>query len=100
MPVARTIAEARPLVAKLVERFRANRHEYTPAGSKYNETALRTEFLNPLLQALGWDVENEDAQIFRTPARLSMRSLSRGGETHIPSPRLRNAAGSTAEVLH
>ena len=62
MAVAKTIEEARKRVKILVRRFNAVADEYTRSGSTYNETALRTEFLNPLLEALGWDVTNESGQ--------------------------------------
>ena len=51
--------EAREAVRTLVERFREHQADYTRAGSTYNETELRNDFLNPFLQALGWDVLNE-----------------------------------------
>ena len=62
MPVAKTFDEARPVVAGLVKRFTTHVAEYTKAGSHYNETAMRVEFLNPFLEALGWDVQNETGQ--------------------------------------
>lgn len=62
MPVSRTIAEGRKRVDQLVSRFKANAAGYLRSGSTYNETTMRIEFLNPLLQALGWDVENEDGR--------------------------------------
>src|SRR5271157_3515184 len=40
----------------LVEKFDQNRESYT--APTYNETQLRLEFLNPLLDILGWDVTN------------------------------------------
>ncbi|HOU12962.1 MAG TPA: Eco57I restriction-modification methylase domain-containing protein [Anaerolineae bacterium] len=43
----------------LVNRFNQNRDTYVRSGSDYNETQLRTDFLNPFLAALGWDVFNE-----------------------------------------
>jgi hypothetical protein len=43
----------------LVNRFSQNRAAYIRANSDYNETQLRTDFLNPFLVALGWDVFNE-----------------------------------------
>src|SRR6185312_16187360 len=51
--------DARQAVRTLVGRFRENQSDYTRSGSIYNETQLRTDFLNPFLQALGWDVLNE-----------------------------------------
>jgi len=51
--------EGRERVKDLVMRFSENQAEYARAGSEYNETELRNDFLNPFLQALGWDVSNE-----------------------------------------
>lgn len=52
---AKELARAR--VAALVERFRRNEPDYRDARD-YNETQARTEFITPLLEALGWDVHN------------------------------------------
>ncbi|MCX6382067.1 MAG: hypothetical protein NT023_21765 [Armatimonadetes bacterium] len=49
----------RQRVETLVERFRANYTDYTRPSSLYNETHLRTDFLNDLLESLGWDVQNK-----------------------------------------
>ena len=62
MPPTQSIEDARPLVADLVRRFEKNEIEYIRSGSPYNETELRSDFLNPFLQALGWDVYNESGQ--------------------------------------
>jgi len=43
-------------VVDLVERFERNKLQYMSAS--YNETQLRREFLDPLFEALGWDVNN------------------------------------------
>jgi len=43
-------------VIDLVERFERNKPQYISAA--YNETQLRREFLDPLFEALGWDVNN------------------------------------------
>jgi type I restriction-modification system DNA methylase subunit len=45
------------IIKQLVERFDQHREAYR--AGKYNETQLRTEFLNPFLEALGWDVLNK-----------------------------------------
>lgn len=58
MSVPATKEEARERVRVLVEQFRRNQGEYTRAGTAYNETQARTEFITPLLEALGWDVHN------------------------------------------
>src|ERR1044072_1934254 len=43
-------------IVELVERYGRGQEEYE-AGA-YNETQLRREFIDPLLEALGWDVDN------------------------------------------
>ena len=43
-------------VITLVDRFEFNREAYK--SSRYNETQLRREFLDPFFEALGWDVDN------------------------------------------
>ena len=43
-------------VLELVDRFDRNREAYL--SGQYNETQLRREFLDPFLEALGWDVNN------------------------------------------
>ena len=43
---------------KLVNRFKNNMHHYkTP---EYNETEIRTEFIDKFFMCLGWDVDNEN----------------------------------------
>lgn len=44
-------------IEALVQKYQSNRSFYESGA--YNETELRVEFLNPLFQALGWDVNNE-----------------------------------------
>ncbi|HKP52086.1 MAG TPA: hypothetical protein VJ183_05485 [Chloroflexia bacterium] len=41
-------------IARLVEQFRANEAEYTQPS--YKEYSVRSEFINPLFEALGWPV--------------------------------------------
>lgn len=44
---------ARGVVAQLVERYLANRHLYSS-----NEAQVRLDFIDPFLEALGWDLAN------------------------------------------
>ena len=44
------------IIHQLVDRFTLHREAYR--SGKYNETQLRREFLDPFLEALGWDVTN------------------------------------------
>ena len=51
---AKTAARIR--IAELIDNFRRNKADYL--STTYNETQVRTDFISPLLQALGWDVNN------------------------------------------
>ena len=44
------------MIKDLVKKYHANRAAYLKAD--YNETQLRTDFLDPLFQILGWDIKN------------------------------------------
>lgn len=59
--VATNKKEAFIKVKELVRRFKANEAAYINAGSLYNETEVRTQFIGPFFQALGWDVYNESS---------------------------------------
>lgn len=41
---------------RLVERFEQNREAYR--SGRYNETQVRREFIDPLFELLGWDIDN------------------------------------------
>ena len=43
-------------IKELVEKYHSNRETYLKAD--YNETQLRTDFLDPLFEMLGWDLKN------------------------------------------
>lgn len=42
----------------LVEQYIRERDQYVRSNSIYNETQLRADFLDPMLEILGWDVKN------------------------------------------
>ena len=44
-------------IIKLADRFHTYKDEYK--STAYNETQARTEFINPLFELLGWDVDNK-----------------------------------------
>jgi predicted type IV restriction endonuclease len=48
--------QARVRVRELVRSFKRNEREYL--RTTYNETQARTDFITPLLEAFGWDVQN------------------------------------------
>ena len=45
------------IISTLVQRFADNHDSYI--ASTYNEATLRQDYLNPFLEALGWDVRNQ-----------------------------------------
>src|SRR5206468_11557893 len=47
---------APPVIADLVERFEQQGDAYK--SGHYNEAQLRKEFIDPMFEALGWDMEN------------------------------------------
>lgn len=55
--------DSRDLVAQLVAKFAAGVDNYTEVQGHYLEADARSEFIDPLLRALGWDVENRQALI-------------------------------------
>ena len=55
-PAAQPGIPCPPEVLTLVERYERNRDDYR--SGQYNEARLRQEFLNPLFEALGWDMAN------------------------------------------
>jgi type I restriction-modification system DNA methylase subunit len=51
-----TKAEGKKILKELVNKFKRNNIEYK--NSTYNETQVRIDFINPLLEAIGWDLFN------------------------------------------
>lgn len=51
--------EARNALANLVAKYAAGRDEYVKPSSAYSETEVRSDYLNPFLEILGWDVTNK-----------------------------------------
>ena len=43
-------------IHKLVEKYEADRNFYLT--DRYNETQVRSDFLDPLFELLGWDIKN------------------------------------------
>jgi type I restriction-modification system DNA methylase subunit len=59
----------------LVRKYEADRDTYL--SSQYNEAQTRTQFISPLLEALGWDVRNEAGVPYN-----QCEVLEEKGETH------------------
>jgi predicted type IV restriction endonuclease len=73
---------APPSIIDLVERFDRNRDSYT--ASTYNEAQLRQEFLNPFLEALGWDVTNRQGYAEAYKEVINEDALKVGGSMKAP----------------
>ena len=84
--MAKTTLSAVPaIVGTLVEKFAEQCETYHRAG--YNETQLRQDFLDPLFEALGWDVNNRQgfAEAYRGELLRVTRNCmisSRSGKIH------------------
>lgn len=44
-------------IEELIKRYEADRNYYLT--DQYNETLLRSDFLDPLFEQLGWDIKNK-----------------------------------------
>ena len=69
-------------VKRLVDRFDQNHDAYL-SGS-YNESQLRREFIDPLFETLGWDVENRQGSAMPYRDVIFEDSLKVGGATKAP----------------
>ena len=69
-------------ILELVERFDSNRAAYR--STHYNETQLRVEFLDPFLEALGWDVYNKQGYAEAYKDVVHEDAIKVGGATKAP----------------
>ncbi len=70
------------IIKQLVDRFDQNRETYR--AGRYNETQLRNEFLNPFLEAMGWDVFNKQGYAEMYKDVIHEASLEIEGENKAP----------------
>lgn len=69
-------------VLSLVERFERNFESYQDDG--YNEALVRIEFINPLFEALGWDVANKAGYAEAYKDLIHEDAIKIGGATKAP----------------
>lgn len=69
-------------VKRLVEQFDRNVDQYR--SQKYNETKLRVEFLDPLFEALGWDMYNKRGYAEAYKDVIHEDAINIGGATKAP----------------
>ena len=75
-------AEARSKVERLVERFTRHLDAYRRAD--YKEAQVRTEFIDPLFEALGWDVRNVQGYAEQYKDVIHEDAIKVGGATRAP----------------
>jgi len=69
-------------VAELIERFDCNLNSYRLG--RYNETQVRQEFVNPMLEALGWDIYNKQGYAEAYKDVVHEDAIKVGGTTKAP----------------
>jgi len=79
------------VVGELVERFDSHREAYR--SGQYNEAQLREEFLNPLFEALGWDVYNKRGYAEAYKEVIHEAAIKVGGRTKAPDYCFRAGGG-------
>jgi len=82
MPIPATHAEARIEIERLVERFARNLDAYKRA--EYKETQVRVEFIDPMFEALGWDVRNVQGYAEQYKDVIHEDAIKVGGATRAP----------------
>src|SRR5512136_880310 len=82
MPIAQSPAEAQAQVEQLVDRFRRNLDAYKRPD--YKETQVRVEFIDPLFEALGWDVRNVQGYAEQYKDVVHEDALKISGATRAP----------------
>jgi len=80
--VPASYAEARIEVERLVERFARNLDAYRRAD--YKEAQVRAEFIDPLCEALGWDVRNVQGYAEQYKDVIHEDAIKVGGATRAP----------------
>lgn len=76
--------EIKDKIHTLVEKYEANKEFYRT--SKFNETQLRNEFLDPLFEALGWDIRNEAGKSTNEREVLLEEALKANAYSHSKKP--------------
>jgi hypothetical protein len=79
------------VVKELVERFDAFKETYL--SNKYKEIELRNEFLNPLFEALGWDLFNLKGYADAYKEVIHEDAIKIGGRTKAPDYCFRAGGG-------
>lgn len=68
----------------LVQKYELNREFYRT--SKFNETEVRNQFLDPLFEILGWDIRNASGKNTNEREVLLEESIKKNATTHSKKP--------------
>ena len=71
-------------IHELVERYKANRDFYLT--ERYNETQVRSEFLDPLFELLGWDIKNRAGKPTNEREVILEEPLKAGADENTKKP--------------
>lgn len=71
-------------IKNLVKKYHSNRKMYLQAN--YNETQLRTDFLDPFFELLGWDIKNLEGKSTNEREVLLEESLKADATTNTKKP--------------
>jgi len=77
------IEKGKKIIANLVDRFDSNKKFYT-TSKLYKEEEAKVEFINPMMEALGWDVHNKEGLGPNFKEVVFEESLAVGKETKAP----------------
>jgi type I restriction-modification system DNA methylase subunit len=78
------ITEIKNNIHNLVEKYESNRDYYR--SSKFNETEVRSQFLDPLFEILGWDIRNTSGKLTNEREVLLEEPLRANALTHSKKP--------------
>ena len=71
-------------IHKLVERYEADRKHYLT--DRYNETQVRSDFLDPLFELLGWDIKNRAGKPTNEREVILEEPLKAGADENTKKP--------------
>ena len=71
-------------VKKLIEKYNADRKYYLT--NKYNETLLRSDFLDPFFELLGWDIKNNAGKPTNEREVILEEALKKNASEHSKKP--------------
>lgn len=74
----------REQVERLIRKYEADKSYYH--SERYNETLLRSDFLDPLFEALGWDIKNNAGLSISEREVLLEEPLKAGAAEHSKKP--------------